>query len=107
MRTLLIALGVYWLLTQRPAAAAPAPGPTQAVTSPGATQITIPGFGSYTNVGGGQRTQITLDPGFWSNLFGGDVAQPVPVAEAPLPSDFIAQPLLTPVPDAGTYYAWA
>jgi len=39
-------------------------------TNPGATTITVPGLGSYTNVGGGQAVGITIDGNLIGSLFG-------------------------------------
>lgn len=53
------------------APAPPAPTPANISTAPGETTITIPGVGTYVNVGGGQSVAITLDGNLIQSLFGG------------------------------------
>ncbi len=40
-------------------------------TGGGQTQISIPGLGTYTNIGGGAAIGISLDGNLLGNLFGG------------------------------------
>jgi hypothetical protein len=106
LTTILVLVGAYLLLTrqapQRVATQPAQPTGGQITTTPEGTRITIPGIGSYVNIGGGQVTQITLDPNLFGNLFGG-LFGPQPVAAQPAPADYG----VLPQPTDPTDWWWA
>lgn len=68
------AIAAYFLLVSGRGTAltstARAPQPTAQVSG-GQTTISIPGVGTYQNIGGGQSVSITLDGNLLGSLFGG------------------------------------
>ncbi len=62
---------LFFRTGMNPLQPAAAPPPAVAQTAPGETTITIPGVGTYQNIGGGQSVAITLDGNLIQSLFGG------------------------------------
>lgn len=99
---LLVLAGVaYWQFAQgRLTLLPPAKAETQAPQAgqPGVTRITIPGVGSYINVGGGEQVQVTLDPRLLGMLV---PSQPPPQVAMPTPQVDAGQVSYQPLDLAG------
>lgn len=86
----IIGVAVYlYLKGKAPVAPAPTAPVSGAVSTPGAFSFTLPGILSYQNIYG-RGTQVSLNPDYFSSLFGGDVqpAQPGPALDVAQQYDY-------------------